>query len=113
MTVKITHVGQELWYQPNYGGVGRSIKVKAIGRKWVAFDGLLNRLEIATGIIDGKNYGSPGTLYNNIGECKAFVLRENLMRRFANRVRLSVLAKVPTENILAAAALLGISLEAV
>lgn len=112
MTIKITHVGQELWYVPDYG-TSRSKTVASIGRKWAVLDGLRNRVEIATGIVDGGQYSPPGTLYNSEADYKKHLEHQTAAQRLSNRINRYALRNVSIEKIIAAAALLGISLAAV
>ena len=112
MTLKITHVGQELWYVPtSRHGRAETLTVVSIGRKWVQLSWRGAKADLTTGCVDGGQYSSPGTVYNSKTEYEALLKVEQTIGRFVNRVNGFALRGVPIENIVTAAELLGISLE--
>lgn len=108
-------VGQKLWWVGGNGSRSQyEVEVVTVGRKWATINpGNHIRINIDTGHADGKGYMSPGQCWESREAYEAhtervntwFVIWSSMQHQF------NVPENISTENIRAAAKLLGIEFE--
>lgn len=80
-------VGDKGWYVPTdrRRRDAREIVVTAVGRKWAKF-GVVDRFDLATGWVDGRDFSSPGRVYRSREDWRAATDRYEAWAAFKGKI---------------------------